>query len=288
MALGIDYHLDTMQDAYDKWVSAEGKKEQEKAAFERRQEKAARQKMKSDLLMVGHAALAIGTGGASIPYQAQFGGMANRVAMGDDYEGSQAQSLQNLGSTAYSVSNLAKAKAIEAADKKFNARINTALEYGKTLPADQRVGFMTRLYDYMDKYDTHMENLDPSFMETLDPNYSVNAPKMPKMDPTQMDPELAAKQANIERNRELALISSNRNPVTGSARGESLGTGYQYQGERSYMPNPAENQFHSVPLDNNPYTKTQSFDNYIPEYNLPADKRRRPTVGHFYQGYGIN
>ena len=48
MALGINYHLDTMQDAYDKWVSAEGKKEQEKAAFKRRQEKAARQKMKEE------------------------------------------------------------------------------------------------------------------------------------------------------------------------------------------------------------------------------------------------
>lgn len=267
MALGINYNLDTMQDAYDRWVYAEGKKEQEKAAYKRRQEKAARQKMKSDMLMAGHAALAIGTGGASIPYQAQFGGMANRVAMGDDYEGSQAQALQNLGSTAYSVSNLAKAKAIEAADKKFNARIKRAIEFGKTLPADQRVGFMTRIYDYADKYDSHMENLDPSFLDTLDPDYSVNAPKMPTMNPVEIDAGLAAKQANIERNRELALISSNRDPVTGETRGESLGTGYQYQGERSYMPNPAENQFYSVPLDNNPYAKTQ---------------------GHFFQGYGIN
>ena len=267
MALGINYHLDTMQDAYDKWVSAEGKKEQEKAAFKRRQEKAARQKMKSDMLMVGHAALAIGTMGASIPYQAQFGGMANRAVMGDDYEGSQAQKVQNIGSTAYSVSNLNKAKAIEAAEKKYNARLKNNLELAKTMPADMRVGFINRIYDHSEKFDQHMENLDPGFLETLNPNYRVDAPITPKMNPVEIDPGLAEQQGTIEVQRlQLGLDSKTGKPMKNWFEGvEPTNRDEQQHWERKRQEAMQQSSMPSRP-DNLYYDQPQSFNPFIAGY----------------------
>ena len=254
MAVNIDYGLDTLQSGYNQLVQAEAKKSKAEAEKKARDEKAARQKSK------GLISTAIGAGAVAAfgPAALPFLSTGNRLLMGSDAEGSDAQALADVAGLAGNISSAGKAAALTKADKLFNTRMKRASEFAKTLPAEQRVGFMNKLYDMADKYETERGNFDPGFFESLDPNLQFKPTAPVAQNPLEIDPELAGKYASLQRNKELANIADNRDPITGKKREGTLGPDYMYQGERSFVPNPGEaagiNMSMPAPADN-PYVK---------------------------------
>jgi hypothetical protein len=282
MAVNIDYGLDTLQSGYNQLIQAEGKKSQAEAEKKARDAKAARQKSK------GLISTAIGAGAVAAfgPAALPFLSTGNKLLMGSDAQGSDAQALADVAGLAGGISSAGKAAALGKADKLFNTRMKRASEFAKTLPAEQRVGFMNKLYDMADKYETEKGNFDPGFFESLDPNLQFKPTAPVAQNPMEIDPELAGKYADLQRNKELANISANLDPTTGDARGESLGPNYRYQGEQSFDANPADkNMGMPAPADN---SFAKAADVEISPYKANKNEPLPPEMREVKTAYAPN
>ena len=135
--MAIDYGLGVRQAAINQYVQAErGKAEAEEAA-KREREKQARQQRKGLMSLALHAGAAVATGGASIPYSMKYGGMVNQALMGDDYQGSDMQALQGLGSAVYQGAQGAKAKQLGQMESMHKQQLDGIYKSIDALPADQ-------------------------------------------------------------------------------------------------------------------------------------------------------
>ena len=132
--MAIDYNLGLRQDMLNRVVEANRTKDLANVAKYNREEKKKRQDKKGLMSAIANIALAVGTQGASIPYQAAYGGIANKALMGDDYEGSTMQGLQTLGSMAYKGAEAAKAKKINAMQNAHEMTINSIYKEIDSLP----------------------------------------------------------------------------------------------------------------------------------------------------------
>ena len=132
--MAIDYGLGVRQAAINNLINATARKAQaeEKAKAERA--RADRQKRKGLMSLALHAGAAVATGGASIPYSMKYGAMANQALMGDDYQGSDMQALQGLGSMVYQGAQANKMKNLAGMEKAYNGQQDTIYKAIDALP----------------------------------------------------------------------------------------------------------------------------------------------------------
>ena len=132
--MAIDYGLGVRQAAINNLINATARKAQaeEKAKAERA--RADRQKRKGLMSLALHAGAAVATGGASIPYSMKYGAMANQALMGDDYQGSDMQALQGLGSMVYQGAEANKMKNLASMEKAYNGQLDSIYKAIDALP----------------------------------------------------------------------------------------------------------------------------------------------------------
>jgi len=132
--MAIDYGLGVRQAAINNLINATARKAQaeEKAKAERA--RADRQKRKGLMTLALHAGAAVATGGASIPYSMKYGAMANQALMGDDYQGSDMQALQGLGSMVYQGAQANKMKNLAGMEKAYNGQLDSIYKAIDALP----------------------------------------------------------------------------------------------------------------------------------------------------------
>ena len=135
--MAIDYGLDVRQAAIDRFTQAEAGRARAVAERKARDEKAARQKRKGLMTLALHGGAAVATGGASLPYSAKYGALANKALMGDDYEGSGVDALQGLGSMVYKGAEGAKAKHLAGMEKSYNQQLEQIYASIDSLPPNQ-------------------------------------------------------------------------------------------------------------------------------------------------------
>jgi len=132
--MAIDYGLDVRQAAINNFLNASARKASAKAEADARDRKAARQKRKGLMSLALHAGAAVATGGASIPYSMKYGAMANQALMGDDYQGSDMQALQGLGSMVYQGAEANKMKNLAGMEKSYNGQLDSIYKAIDALP----------------------------------------------------------------------------------------------------------------------------------------------------------
>tara|TARA_Y100000361_G_scaffold57696_1_gene50455 strand:- start:1547 stop:2455 length:909 start_codon:yes stop_codon:yes gene_type:complete len=132
--MAIDYGLDVRQAAINNFLNASARKASAKAEADARERKAARQKRKGLMSLALHAGAAVATGGASIPYSMKYGAMANQALMGDDYQGSDMQALQGLGSMVYQGAEANKMKNLAGMEKAYNGQLDSIYKAIDALP----------------------------------------------------------------------------------------------------------------------------------------------------------
>jgi len=132
--MAIDYGLDVRQAAINNYLNASARKASAKAEADARERKAARQKRKGLMSLALHAGAAVATGGASIPYSMKYGSMANQALMGDDYQGSDMQALQGLGSMVYQGAEANKMKNLAGMEKSYNGQLDSIYKAIDALP----------------------------------------------------------------------------------------------------------------------------------------------------------
>ena len=132
--MAIDYGLNVRQAAINNLINATARKAQaeEKAKAERA--RADRQKRKGLMTLALHAGAAVATGGASIPYSMKYGALANQALMGDDYQGSDMQALQGLGSMVYQGAQANKMKNLAGMEKAYNGQLDSIYKAIDALP----------------------------------------------------------------------------------------------------------------------------------------------------------
>ena len=134
--MAIDYGLGIRQAAIQDWTNAEARKAQAEETARREREKRERQQKKGLMTLALHAGAAIATGGASIPYSMKYGALANQALMGSDYQGSDVQALQGLGSMVYQGAEANKMKSLAGMEKAYNGQLDSIYKAIDALPAD--------------------------------------------------------------------------------------------------------------------------------------------------------
>ena len=137
--MAIDYGLDVRQAAINNFLNASARKASAKAEADARERKAARQKRKGLMSLALHAGAAVATGGASIPYSMKYGAMANQALMGDDYQGSDMQALQGLGSMVYQGAEANKMKNLAGMEKAYNGQLDSIYKAIDALPPEAKM-----------------------------------------------------------------------------------------------------------------------------------------------------
>ena len=132
--MAIDYGLDIRQSAINNLINATARRAQKKEEADARDRKSARQQRKGLMSLALHAGAAVATGGASIPYSMKYGAMANQALMGDDYQGSDMQSLQGLGSMVYQGAEANKTKNLAGMEKAYNGQLDGIYKAIDALP----------------------------------------------------------------------------------------------------------------------------------------------------------
>ncbi len=132
--MAIDYGLDVRQAAINNYLNASARKASAKAESDARKKRADRQKRKGLMSLALHAGAAVATGGASIPYSMKYGSMANQALMGDDYQGSDMQALQGLGSMVYQGAEANKMKNLAGMEKSYNGQLDSIYKAIDALP----------------------------------------------------------------------------------------------------------------------------------------------------------
>jgi len=137
--MAMNYNLGLRQDMLNKLVSAKKAKDVAHVGKYNREEKKKRQDKKGLMSAIANIALAVYTGGASIPYQAAYGGIANKALMGDDYEGSTMQGLQTLGSMAYKGAQQEKQKGLSQMEGMHKNRLDSIYKAIDALPPEAKM-----------------------------------------------------------------------------------------------------------------------------------------------------
>ena len=132
--MAIDYGLGIRQSAINNLINATARRAQKKEEADARDRKSARQQRKGLMSLALHAGAAVATGGASIPYSMKYGAMANQALMGDDYQGSDMQSLQGLGSMVYQGAEANKMKNLAGMEKAYNGQLDSIYKAIDALP----------------------------------------------------------------------------------------------------------------------------------------------------------
>ena len=132
--MAIDYGLDVRQAAINNFLNASARRASAKAEADARERRAARQKRKGLMSLALHAGAAVATGGASIPYSMKYGAMANQALLGDDYQGSDMQALQGLGSMVYQGAEANKMKNLASMEKAYNGQLDSIYKAIDALP----------------------------------------------------------------------------------------------------------------------------------------------------------
>ncbi len=158
--MAIDYGLDVRQAAIDRFTQAEAGKARALAEKKALDEKAARQKRKGLMTLALHGGAAVATGGASLPYSAKYGGLANKTLMGDDYEGSGVDALQGLGSMVYKGAEGAKAKHLAGMEKSYNQQLEQIYASIDSLPPDQVMERVRLANNASSLTNTYEDNVD--------------------------------------------------------------------------------------------------------------------------------